>query len=73
MIGNLSEEFPLWFYLDEFPHDTLNLKLKLSVACLFDCLFCFLINTALKLIIMGLPGEWKEHESFKERNMNVVE
>ena len=22
---------------------------------------------------MGLPGEWKEHESFKERDMNVVE
>ena len=36
-------------------------------------LFIYLIDTTLKLIIMGLPGEWKEHESFKERDMNVVE
>ena len=34
---------------------------------------CFFINTVLKFIIMGLPGEWKEHDSFEERDMNVVE
>ena len=34
---------------------------------------CFFINTVLKFIIMGLPGEWKEHDSFAERDMNVVE
>ena len=39
----------------------------------FIYLFIYLINTTLKLFIMGLPGEWKEHESFKERDMNVVE
>ena len=36
-------------------------------------LVSFLINVTLKLIIMGLTGEWKEHESFEERDMNVVE
>ena len=41
-----------------------------KVGLLFVCL---LINTTLKLIIMGLPGEWKDHESFEERDMNVVE
>ena len=39
----------------------------------WQCLFCLLINTTLKLIIMGLSGKWKEHESFEERNMNIVE
>ena len=34
---------------------------------------CFLIKTTLKLIIMGLQGEWKVHVSFKERDMNIVE
>ena len=43
------------------------------VKDLFIYLFIYLIDTTLKLIIMGLPGEWKEHESFKERDMNVVE
>ena len=35
--------------------------------------FIYLIDTTLKLIIMGLPGEWEEHESLKERDINVVE
>ena len=34
---------------------------------------CFLINSTLKSIIMGLPGESKEHSSFEERSRNVVE
>ena len=36
-------------------------------------IFYLLIDTTLTLIIMGLPGEWKEHESFEERDMNVGE
>ena len=36
-------------------------------------IFICLIDTTLKIIIMGLPGEQKEHESLKERDMNVVE
>ena len=36
-------------------------------------LFTYLIDTTLILIVKGLPGEWKEHESLKERDMNVME
>ena len=34
--------------------------------------YCLLINTTTLIIIMGFPGEWKERESFEERDMNVV-
>ena len=43
-------------------------------VCACICLFvCFLINTTLKLIIIGLQVEWKEHESFERRDTDIVE
>ena len=38
-----------------------------------DLFACLLINATLKLIIMDILVEWKDHESFEERNMTVVE
>ena len=63
-------EIPVWV-ISKLKAKTL-VRNDIFTKVYMDCL-CLLINTTLKLIIMGLSGEWKDHESFGERDMTVVE